>query len=229
MDREYFKRLLIKNDITKEHDSFAYNVFNYWYDSNGKETVKSDNCLTYKLKEYSFTKESHKLNLPFVAEMNWGDQFGADIFLKNGKYGYVAADYKHSKRIFHPYQKNPWGITAHTCFSLKLQQIEDYCNEGLKYIICDRDISLDDDENKKAAEFLKKYNWANESLEIEEKRSIIIIEVERLCTLLGNEEEVIYQTVPEHKRNETINGKNWDGRTIFFNYHIWPSIDVAKT
>ena len=229
MDRDRFNKLLEDNHITKKEDSFAYNVFNYWYEENINATEKSDNCLSYKLKEYSFCRESVNLDLPFTAEMNWGSQFGADIFLKSNTHSYVAADYKHSNRLYHPYQKNPWGITAHNSFSLKLQQIEKYCREGLQYIICDRDITLEGKENKKAAYFLEKYNWGKDSLAIQEKRTIIIIEVKRLCTLLGDEEEIIYQTVPEHKRNEEINGKDWDGRTIFFNYNIWPSVDVTST
>lgn len=229
MDKGAFKKLLFDNDITEKNDAFAYNVFNFWHENNGEETDKSDNCLTYKLKEYTFTRDSLKLQLPFIAEMNWSDQYGADIFLKSNTYDYVAADYKHSKRIFHPYKKNPWNITAHNCFSLKLQQVEAYCRDGLKYIVCDRDITLDDEENKKAAEFLKRYNWANESLDIEEKRTIIIIDVKRLCFLLGREEEIVHLTVPEHKRNETINGEDWDGRTILFSYHVWPSFEVTKT
>ena len=228
MNRERFDRLLEDNHITEKEDSFAYNVFCYWYEENANATDKSDNCLTYKLKEYTFCRESKDLDLPFTAVMNWADMFGADIFLRTNPYSYIAADYKYSSCCYHPYKKNTWGITAHNSFSLKLQQVEDYCRDGLRYIICDRDITLESEENQKAAHFLKRYNWGKDSLVIEEKRSIIIIEVKRLCKLLGDEEEIIYQTVPQHKRNEQINGKNWDGRTIFFNYNIWPSIDVAS-
>ena len=51
MTRDTFNRLLKENDITEDNDSLAYTIFNYWYDSEDTVTDRSDNCLTFKMKE----------------------------------------------------------------------------------------------------------------------------------------------------------------------------------
>ena len=102
---------------------------------------KIKNCLSFKCDEYLFCKQSKDYKLGFTAELNWGSQYQADIFLRNGKYGYVAADYKLSQTAFHIAFENQWGITAHNWISLKLKQIEEYCNDGLRYIVYEEELT----------------------------------------------------------------------------------------
>jgi hypothetical protein len=221
------KELLKENGITKESDPFAFSVFDYWYSPEIENDRRKFNCWKFKISEYVFCKESKSLALPFTAEMNWGDKYGADIFLRNGKYGFVAADYKVTETAFHIAQKNKWNITAHNWTSLKLNQVERYCEEGLRYIIIDRRIDANAPQNLKAQSFLKAFHWHEESFDLETKRTIIIVDLKRLCTLIGDNEEIIHQRVPEHERDYEINGYNWNGKTVCFNYNIWPCVELT--
>ena len=218
-----------KKGITKTEDAFAYSSFTFWATNEKKDIIddkKIKNCLSFKCDEYLFCKQSKDYKLGFTAELNWGSQYQADIFLRNGKYGYVAADYKLSQTAFHIAFENQWGITAHNWISLKLKQIEEYCNDGLRYIVYERRINPDTKENRKAQSYLKAFNWNNSPEVLEKKKTIIIIDVPKLCNLIDTNEEVIFQTVPEHLRDYEINGKNWDGKTVCCNYNIWSSYEV---
>ena len=78
--------LLKTKGVDKEKDSMCWNMMNFWMNEHNQDLIgnpKHLSCLSSKVDEYIFCKTSSSLRLPFSCEMNWGDMYGADLFIRN--------------------------------------------------------------------------------------------------------------------------------------------------
>ena len=221
---------LIKDyKLSEENDEYFLFSFRYWGRTYHQD-VTSDkvwNCLKGKIDEYLFVKDSKKFNLPFEVELNYGDPFGPDLYLKKSKFEIAPCDYKGQFGLYHPCQKNDFNITGENFTTLRRSQIDDYCKNGLSYILIDRNIDMSRDCNKRVLSFAERFNWTGRDLILDSKRTVIIVEVERLCKMIDKNEDVIFLVIPEDKRYDR-NG-SFSGDTIGFNYEIFSNINITGT
>ena len=75
--------------------------------------------------------------------------------------------------------------------------------------------------------FAERFNWTGRDLILDSKRTVIIVEVERLCKMIDKNEDVIFLVIPEDKRYDR-NG-SFSGDTIGFNYEIFSNINITRT
>ena len=121
----HFEDLIKRYNLDEKEDEYFLFSFRYWNRiyRQDSEDDKVWNCLEGKINEYLFVKDSEKFNLPFGVELNYGDPFGPDLYLKKSKFEIVPADFKGQYNTIHPAQKNEFNITGETFTTLRRSQL----------------------------------------------------------------------------------------------------------
>ena len=229
---KHLEDLIREYNFEEVEDEFFLFSFRYWarrFDQDPRNP-KHESCLRGKIEEYFFVKESKFLDLPFEIELNYGDPFGPDLWLKKSKYEIIPADHKKQRNTIHPARPNPFDITGENFTTLRRSQIDDYCEHSLKWILIDRDVDMNLPSNRKVRSFVKRFDWPNHEVKLESKRNLVIVEVEKLCRMIERNEDVIFLVIPEEKRYHNNNGKNkFNGETIGFNYEVFSHVTLTQT
>ena len=192
-----------------EHFKAWVKLYNLDLENNQKHLIS----FSVKLDEYLICFESRKWGKHFQLETNFESPFAFDCFFKTGTYQYLPCDIKFQTNTFHPMKENSGNVHAGNFLTIKKCQLEEYCEEGLPLLAMIKDVDFSQPNNARVISFAKRYNWPNKDWNFKNKKTITLIETEKLCKL-NEQNKTIELTVPEEFRGEHNEG--WNGETIGF-------------
>tara|TARA_Y100001938_G_C8098576_1_gene439909 strand:- start:4132 stop:4872 length:741 start_codon:yes stop_codon:yes gene_type:complete len=209
-----------KDRLAMEHMRCWHNQFDW----NLIENPKQLHCAIGKLQEYKFTEESNDFNLDFKFQMNWESPYAFDMYLVKDVHNHICLEYKSQKVTYHP-KKNDFNVNYDTFLTLRTSQIPKYCEEGLPYILIDKNLDNSHKTNQKALNYALRYPWPEKKMNLTGGRSLHLVDLETLCKMLETESNYIELNIPYYERGKQ-NGR-FNGDTIAFSSELFPEYKLG--
>tara|TARA_B100000287_G_scaffold434337_1_gene498511 strand:- start:1928 stop:2680 length:753 start_codon:yes stop_codon:yes gene_type:complete len=209
-----------KDKLAMEHMRCWHNQFDWDLINNPKQLM----CAIGKIQEYKFTKESVNFDLDFNFHMNWESPYTFDMYLVKGIHEHIPLEFKTQRVTYHP-RKNDFNVNYDTFLTLRTSQIPKYCEEGLPYILIDKNLDNSHKTNQKALDYAIRYPWPERKMKLTGGRSLHLVDVETLCKMLDTESNYLQLNIPYYERGKH-NGK-FTGDTIAFSSELFPEYRIG--
>ena len=156
--------------------------------------------------------------------MNWESPYTFDMYLVKDVHNHICLEYKSQKVTYHP-KENDFNVNYDTFLTLRTSQIPKYCEEGLPYILIDKNLDNSHKTNQKALNYALRYPWPKKKMNLAGGRSLHLVDVETLCKMIETKSNYIELNIPYYERGKH-NGK-FSGDTIAFSSELFPSYSIG--